>query len=143
MNFEVVKTIVREAKRLNRQKKKNLDFVICTNLTLMDAPTLEYLKKERVTISSSLDGPREVHDRHRILRTGEGTYDRFMENLDLCRSILGPEAVSPLMTATKESLPHFREIIDEYARLGFPIIFLRHVNPYGYAQNEAHRQSFT
>jgi uncharacterized protein len=143
LNFEVVKTIVREAKRLNRQKNKHLDFVVCTNLTLMDAPTLEYLKKEGVSISSSLDGPREVHDRHRILRTGEGTYDRFMENLRLCRSVLGPEAVSPLMTATKESLSHFREIIDEYARLGFPIIFLRHVNPYGYAQSEAHRESFT
>jgi His-Xaa-Ser system radical SAM maturase HxsB len=142
LNFEVVKTIVREAKRLNRQKKKNLNFVICTNLTLMDAPSLDYLKKEGVTISTSLDGPKEIHDRHRIFRTGEGSYDRFMENLKHARSILGHDGVNPLMTATKESLGHFKEIVDEYARLGFQGIFLRHVNPYGYAQGDEHRQSF-
>jgi uncharacterized protein len=142
LNFGVVQTIVREAKRLNRKKNKHLDFVICTNLTLIDAPTLAYLKKEGVTISTSLDGPKEIHDRHRILRTGEGSYDRFIQNLHLSRSILGHDGVNPLMTATKESLSHFPEIIDEYARLGFQGIFLRHVNPYGYAQGDEHRQSF-
>ena len=115
LNFEVVKTIVREAKRLNRKKNKNLYFVICTNLTLMDEPTLAYCKKEGVSISTSLDGPKEIHDRHRMMRTGEGSYDRFMENLRLSRSILGHDGVNPLMTATKEGLSHFNEIIDEYA----------------------------
>ena len=136
LNFGVVQTIVREAKRHNRKKNKHLDFVICTNLTLIDDPTLEYLKKEGVTISTSLDGPKEIHDRHRIMRTGEGSYDRFIQNLHLSRSILGHDGVNPLMTATKESLSHFTEIIDEYARLGFQGIFLRHVNPYGYAQSD-------
>jgi His-Xaa-Ser system radical SAM maturase HxsB len=142
LNLDVVRVIVREAKRLNRQKCKNLSFVICTNLTLMDTPTLEYLKEEGISVSTSLDGPREIHDRHRVMRTGEGSYERFMENLHLSRSILGYDGVNALMTATKESLPHFREIVDEYARLGFQGIFLRHINPYGYARGEAHRQSF-
>ncbi len=142
LNFRVVKTIVREAKRLNRKKNKHLDFVMCTNLTLIDEPTLAYCKKEGVSLSTSLDGPKEIHDRHRIMRTGEGSYDRFMHNLHLSRSILGHDGVNPLMTATREGLSHFTAIIDEYARLGFEGIFLRHVNPYGYAQSDAHRQSF-
>jgi His-Xaa-Ser system radical SAM maturase HxsB len=142
LNFEVVKTIVREAKRLNRKKNKNLSFVICTNLTLMDEATLAYCKKEGIGLSSSLDGPKEIHDRHRVMRTGEGSYDRFMENLKLAKSVLGEDAVSPLMTATQEGLSHFNEIIDEYAAHRFQGIFLRHVNPYGYAQSDEHRQSF-
>jgi His-Xaa-Ser system radical SAM maturase HxsB len=142
LNFAAVKTVVQEAKRLNRKKNKHLCFVICTNLTLIDAPTLEYLKKEGVTISTSLDGPQEIHDRHRLMRNGEGSYERFMANLQFSRSILGHDGVSPLMTATQEGLNHFKEIIDEYAAHGFQGIFLRHVNPYGYARGAEHRQSF-
>ena len=142
LNFEVVKTIVREAKKLNRKKNKHIYFVLCSNLTLIDDPTLAYCKKEGVTLSTSLDGPREIHDRHRIMRTGEGSYDRFIQNLHFSRSILGHDAVNPLMTASQESLSHFTEIIDEYAALGFQGIFLRHVNPYGYAKSDEHQQSF-
>ena len=46
------------------------------------------------------------------------------------------------MTATKESLSHFREIIDEYTALGFTSIFLRNINPYGYARSNIHKKSF-
>ena len=142
LNLDVVKAIVREAKRINRKKCKNLSFVICTNLTLIDGPLLKYVKKEDITLSTSLDGPQAIHDRHRVMRNGEGTYGRFIQNLHYARSILGYDGVNALMTATKESLGHFREIIDEYARLGFQGVFLRHINPYGYARSEAHRPSF-
>jgi uncharacterized protein len=142
LNFGVVQTIVREAKRLNRKKGKHLYFVLCTNLTLIDAATLTYCQKEGISLSTSLDGPKEIHDRHRIMRNGAGSYDRFIQNLHYARSILGYDGVNALMTATKESLIHFQEIIDHYAALGFQGIFLRHINPYGYASREAHRQSF-
>ena len=142
LNFGVVQTVVKEAKRLNRQKDKKLSFVICTNLTLMDASTLAYLQKEGITVSTSLDGPKEIHDRHRVMRTGEGSYDRVIHNLHYARSILGHDGVNALMTTTKESLVHFQEVIDEYAALRFQGIFLRHANPYGYARSEAHKESF-
>src|SRR4030043_28772 len=142
LNFGVVQTVVKEAKRLNRKKGKHLSFVICTNMTLIDAPILAYVKKEGITLSTSLDGPKEIHDRHRVMRSGEGTYDRFMENLHFARSILGYDGVNALMTATQESLVHFREVIDIYAALGFQGVFLRHINPYGYASSDAHRPSF-
>ena len=129
LNFEVVKTIVREAKRLNRKKNKNLYFVICTNLTLIDEPTLAYCKKEGITLSTSLDGPKEIHDRHRIMRTGEGSYDRFMQNLHFSRSILGHDGVNPLMTATQEGLSHFNEIVDEYAAAGLSRDFSQACQP--------------
>jgi His-Xaa-Ser system radical SAM maturase HxsB len=142
LNFEVVKAIVREAKRLNKSLVKNLDFVVCTNLTLMDKAILQFLQEEEVTVSTSLDGPRELHDRHRVLRLGGGSYDRFMEKLQLTRETLGHDQVTALMTTTREGLEHLPAIIDEYARLGFPYIFLRHVNPYGYARSEGSQGSF-
>lgn len=142
LNLDVVKIIVKEAKNLNRTKKKDLSFVICTNLTLMDKATLKYLKKEGIEVSTSLDGPREIHDRHRMMRLGGGSYDHFIRNLQLSRMVLGHDQVNALMTATNESLPHFREIIDEYTALGFSNIFLRHINPFGYARSATHKGSF-
>jgi len=38
------------------------------------------------------------------------------------------------MTTSKYGLGHFKEIIDEYVRLGFTSIFLRSLNPYGFAK---------
>ncbi|MGQ9687817.1 MAG: His-Xaa-Ser system radical SAM maturase HxsB [Desulfobaccales bacterium] len=142
LNLKVVKTIVREAKRLNKKKKKDLSFVICTNLTLIDDATLAYLKEEEITVSTSLDGPRKIHDRHRVMRGGGGSYDLFLRQLERSRRILGHEQVCALATLTWESLAHLPEIIDEYVRLGFRGIFLRNINPYGYARTETLRESF-
>lgn len=142
LNFEGVKVIVREAKKINRTKKKILSFVICTNLTLMDADTLGYIKKEGIQISTSLDGPRYIHDKHRVMRNGQGSYEHFIRKLNLTREIMGYHHVDALMTISKESLPHLREIINEYIACGFPSIFLRHINPYGYARSSVHRKSF-
>jgi His-Xaa-Ser system radical SAM maturase HxsB len=142
LNFEVVKIIVQEAKRLNRHKQKDLSFVICTNLTLMDEAVLRYLKQEGITVSTSLDGPRNLHDQHRRLRHGQGSYDLFMEKLALSREMLGHDQVNALMTITRGSLRRLPEIIDHYAALRFHGVFLRHINPYGYAMSDPHRASF-
>lgn len=39
--------------------------------------------------------------------------------------------MSALMTTTKDNINNFKEIIDEYIRLGFTGIFFRPLNPYG------------
>lgn len=137
LNLPVIKTIVKEAKKLNRRLHKDLSFVVCTNLTLMDELTLRYLKKEGITVSTSLDGPRQIHDRHRVMRDGSSSYEKFIRNLHLSRSILGHDHVNPLMTTTADSLSHLQEIIDEYVAHGFQGIFLRHINPYGYARGDS------
>jgi hypothetical protein len=38
-----------------------------------------------------------------------------------------------LLTVTKETLPKYKEIIDTYVSLGLDGIFLRWLNPYGFA----------
>jgi His-Xaa-Ser system radical SAM maturase HxsB len=141
LNLDIVKLIVKEAKKINRAKKKDLTFVLCTNLTLIDEETLRYLHKEEIQISTSLDGPQHIHDQHRLMRNGEGSYEHFFRKLHLTRKIFGERHVDALMTISRESLPHLREIIDEYIAAGFTNIFLRHINPYGYARSAEHKQS--
>jgi uncharacterized protein len=139
LNFDVVKTIVKEAKKANKIKQKDLSFVICTNLTLVNKEVLNYLSKEDILVSTSLDGPEEIHNRHRKFRNGEGSYDKFIKKLYFSREILGHDKVSALMTTTKDRLSDIKKIIDEYVKQGFGSIFLRALNPYGYAQHDKNK----
>jgi len=50
--------IVEYAKRINRRFKKDLSFVVCTNLSLINKEILSFLKKHNVEVSTSLDGPK-------------------------------------------------------------------------------------
>ena len=133
--FEMVKYMIEEAELQNLFKKKELEFVICTNITLLDEKKIKYLKKHNCFISTSLDGPKEIHNANRPLQTTAETFEIFEEKLELVRKVWGdPGCVSALMTTSKYGLGHFKEIIDEYVRLGFTNIFLRSLNPYGFAK---------
>jgi His-Xaa-Ser system radical SAM maturase HxsB len=137
LNWNPVKTAVEYAEKKNKTKKKWLEFVICTNLMSIDEEKLNYIKKHNINISTSLDGPKYIHDKNRVTRNGSSSYDIFCNNLKLAREIIGEDKISALMTTSRLSLKHIKEIIDEYVRLGFPGIFLRSLNPYGFAtQNQ-------
>jgi His-Xaa-Ser system radical SAM maturase HxsB len=133
INFDIVRYIIEYAERINILHKKYLEFVICSNLTMINEKILHYLKEHKVYISTSLDGPKWLHDKNRPLRDGTSSYDSFMLNLEMARSILGKEKVSALMTSTVDSIHNYPAIIDEYVKQGFNYIFLRSLNPYGMA----------
>lgn len=67
-DFDMVKYIIEEAEWQNLFKKRELDFVICTNLTLLNEDMVRYLKKHKCMISTSLDGPKDLHDMNRPLQ---------------------------------------------------------------------------
>lgn len=135
LNLDTVRYIVEYAKEANEGIGKHIEFVICTNLALMTPDIIEFLKKHEVDISTSLDGPKDLHDLNRLSRDGSSSYDAFRDNLELVRSNYGPYACSPLLTITRRHLTRLREVIDEYVRLGFEGIFLRSLNPYGMAKS--------
>lgn len=135
-DFDMVKYIIEEAEWLNLFKKRTVEFVICTNLTLLNVPMVKYLKKHKCMISTSLDGPKDLHDVNRPLQ--DKTLDHhaiFEKKLEMVRDVWGDNGcVSALMTTSKYSLGRFENIVDEYVRLGFRNIFLRSLNPYGFAK---------
>ncbi|HEX2950192.1 MAG TPA: His-Xaa-Ser system radical SAM maturase HxsB [Armatimonadota bacterium] len=133
LNWDVLTYIVQYAETVNAREKRVLEFVICTNLTRITEEMLHFLQAHHIHISSSLDGPKNLHDRHRILRDGSSSYDAFIKNLGLVRRIIGMNACAPLLTITRDNLHHLKDVVDEYRRLEFHGIFLRPVNPYGYA----------
>jgi His-Xaa-Ser system radical SAM maturase HxsB len=128
--------IVEYAEWKNLFAKKHLEFVVCTNLTLVDEGILKYLKKHHIYISTSLDGPKELHNQNRPLQITDNSYDIVTDKIALCRNYLGSDGVSALMTTTRFSLRRLKDVVDEYRNQGFTEIFLRALNPYGFAKCE-------
>ncbi|XXX81442.1 His-Xaa-Ser system radical SAM maturase HxsB [Sorangium sp. So ce134] len=132
LNFPLVYHIVERAQELNQHHRRDLQFVIASNLSHLSDDVLSFCKERDVYLSTSLDGPADLHDPQRPTRGG-GSHQKTVEGIYRAREALGPHRVSALMTTTPKSLHRVREIIDEYVRLGFNSIFLRSLSPYGFA----------
>ena len=132
LNFELVKYIVDNAEKRNALEQRHLSFVIATNLALATPEILQFCADHSIDISTSLDGPEDLHNRNRP-RPGRNSHQKAIAGIKLARQIVGRDRVSALMTTTAQSLDRVRDIIDEYVRLEFPGVFLRTLSPYGFA----------
>ena len=132
LNFSLIRWITAEAKRMNKEYGRDLAFVIATNLALLDDEILDFCVKEEIQISTSLDGPQDLHNGSRR-RRGRDSWQRAVAGIRQVQDRLGPDRVSALMTTTEESLGRAAEIIDVYAELGLRGVFLRPISPYGFA----------
>lgn len=132
LNWATIVETVEYAEKLNETIKKDISFVICSNIYALNQTHLDFFKKHSIHISTSLDGPKALHDAHRPLRIAKlSSYDKFVENLEWARRELGKDKVSALMTTCSDSLDQIKCIIDEYVKLGFEGLFMRSLNPYG------------
>lgn len=132
LRFDLIKEAVEYAKGKNEGEHRKLVFVICTNLNYANEEILKYCRDNNILISTSLDGPEYLHNLNRP-NAVYNSYLRTIEGINLARSIVGRDRVSALMTTSKFSLEYPEAIIDEYVNRGFNEIFLRELNPYGYA----------
>jgi len=132
LNFDLIKHIVHSAETRNVIEKRNLQFVITTTLTLLTDEILQFCRNHGIYLSSSLDGPEDLHNKNRP-RPDKNSHELFVKGLSKARDLLGVDGVSALMTTSPLSLTRVKDIIDEYVKLGFNGIFLRHLSPYGFA----------
>ena len=64
---------------------KTITNALQTNGTLLTDEWCAFLKKHNFMVGISLDGPKEIHDRYRRDRKGNGTFDMVMNGLKLLR----------------------------------------------------------
>jgi len=79
-----------------------------TNATLINAEWCRFFQQPNVQVGVSLDGPRELHDLHRVDRRGQGTFDRAFRGLRMLHEVgLHPPVI---MVVTRQALPYAKEI---------------------------------
>ena len=85
------------------------DIVINTNLTLLDDEMIQVLKDNDVIVQVSLDGPKDIHDKHRTFINGVGSYDIAMANAKKLRD--NGVRVVPLITVTNDNVDGFANFV--------------------------------
>jgi uncharacterized protein len=132
LNFSLIRSIVSNAKTRATSLGKKVDFVIASNLALLDDAVLEFCKLNDVLLSTSLDGPADLHNKNRP-RPGGNSHELATRGIQRAKEVLGPDRVGALMTTTEASLDRVDDIIDEYLQMDLDGIFLRPLSPFGFA----------
>lgn len=82
MAFDTIKTIVCYAKSIN----SNFKFSFTTNGYSLDKGHFPFLIENEFKITISLDGNKKIHDKYRITKNGNGTFDTIIKNIETLRS---------------------------------------------------------
>jgi uncharacterized protein len=75
MNFPLLKQVVAYANERAGEQGRHLDFSLTTNATLLTPAIIEFLSANRIGVTVSMDGPKEMHDQLRVFANGRGSYD--------------------------------------------------------------------
>jgi uncharacterized protein len=81
LNFPVMRTTVEYARRRATELGKQIEFSLTTNATLLNEEIIEFLSDNRVGVTVSIDGDRELNDRQRVFHSGKGSYDVIVPNI--------------------------------------------------------------
>ena len=87
-----------------------------TNATLLSDAWIDLIRRRRVSVGVSLDGPAWLNDRHRKTRSGHGTFERTMAGVRRLRRAGIPFHVIAVLTAA--ALDHAGEIFDFFLSEG-------------------------
>ena len=75
MNFPLLKQVVTYANEQAAAQGRTIDFSLTTNATLLTPSIIQFLSDNRIGVTVSMDGPKEMHDRLRVFANGRGSYD--------------------------------------------------------------------
>lgn len=88
---------------------RSVEFLFSTNGTLLNKPLQKQLLidyRSFIYLGFSIDGPAELHDKHRLTISGKGSHEDAMKGYYLACDILGNDHVSIKTTFTKVSIPY-------------------------------------
>ncbi len=118
MNFEVVKELVSYGRSIEEKYDKKFRFTLTTNGVLLNDEILDFANKEMSNLVLSIDGRREVHDKMRPFRGGQGSYDKIVNKFRHAADSRDQMNYYVRGTFTRNNLD-FSEDVKHLADLGF------------------------
>ena len=118
MNWQVVKDLVAYGRSLEEPNNKKFRFTLTTNGVLLDDEVMEFANREMANIVLSIDGRKEINDRMRPFRGGQGSYDVIVPKFRKVAESRGQERYYVRGTFTRNNLDFSRDVL-HLADLGF------------------------
>jgi His-Xaa-Ser system radical SAM maturase HxsB len=140
--FDRIKHIVEAIEQRKQTQGRRVHYTMTSTLHHLSSEVLDFLRQHRFHISTSLDGPADLHNANRPLPT-RNSYDLTIEGIRQVREALGEDQLSALTTLTAKSLDQPEAVINEYVRLGFRSLFLRPLSMFGFAAKVGKRIGYS
>ena len=131
MNFPIIKEIYEYSQEVKGEKK--IEYTVVSNLSLLTEEMLAFFNEHGITICTSVDGPRDLHNSNRPHLNGISSFDKMSSGL----SMLKEKGIQPsaIQTTTRQSLRYPKEIVRTYHDLGMSGLFIRPLTPLGFAHD--------
>ena len=117
-NRPLLQDTTRRAAAMAAARGVTLGFSITTNGTLLTEADADFFEEFGFAVTVSLDGPRDVHDAQRPYKSGKGSFDRIMRNLEPLFERQRRMQVTARVTVTPRNLM-LRETLDQFIAAGF------------------------
>ncbi len=127
-----------------KEKKLKKHISIVSNLEKLNDENIKFILKHRITICTSLDGPRELHNLQR--NSTNDAYSKVSSAINKLKYYASKGIVEQpniITTITKFSLPFYKEIINEYIKHSIMRVQLGTVEPIGKAKEIWHKIGIT
>jgi uncharacterized protein len=115
IRWSLIRDLMPIAEGMALRAKKRISFGMVTNGTLASRDVVETLRRHRFSVTLSIDGAPDIHDLHRIDKSGRGTWLRLKRNMG--RLLEAFPRTWMRMTVTPESCGHLlrgvRHIVDD------------------------------
>jgi uncharacterized protein len=136
LEFELIKNCVEyiNSSIKNKRVSDSIKISISTNGYLLNPTIIEFVVQNNIRLDISLDGPPSIHDRNRILKNGEGTFEKVFENIKYIKKKY-PEYYKKfiifLITFSKENdLMELNNFFNNQEYFNKENLFFNGVNPY-------------
>jgi uncharacterized protein len=117
LEFRLIKDTVPYVREKEAQTGKKANLSMVTNGILLSDEVVDFLVRNKIGCQVSIDGPREIHNKNRVLPTGKGSYDLVLAGIK--RLIAArPERV-PARVTIPRGMVYIPSVVKHLLSLGF------------------------
>lgn len=117
LNLGCVYSLSKEFRKLTKKKKILYGATLVTNGTILNKQIAKKLKKCRVKgMQITIDGPQEIHDKRRPLKSGMGSYKMIMKNIE---DAIGIIPIQIRINVDKKNFSTTTDVIEEIEKKGW------------------------
>jgi len=100
-NLPLIRQMVDYAEQRGREVGKTIDFSLTTNATLLTEENVAYMDAHRFALTVSMDGPKTLHNTHRKMVGGKGSYDLVARKAKMLLERYSSRPVGARVTLTR------------------------------------------
>lgn len=137
LNFPLAKEIALFARTEALKAGKDLDLSICTSASLpLKREWLEFLAEQRFFVSVSMDGDSKTHDKRRVYKNGDGSWEKMLPNLPLIFDTVGKRRSMAIQCVHPDNVESMLDNYKTLVGLGFENIEIEVIHGFGWKEKK-------